>query len=554
MEENKNFICDFIDEDISNGGRFEMAKVHTRFPPEPNGYLHIGHAKAICINFTTAEKYNGLCNLRFDDTNPVKEDTEYVEAIKEDIKWLGFDWEDRLFFASDYFDTMYDCALTLIKKGLAYVCELTSEQMREYRGTLTEPGKNSPYRDRTPEENLDLFIKMKNGDFPDGSMILRAKIDMTSPNINMRDPALYRILHATHHTAGDKWCIYPMYDFAHPIEDSMENITHSLCSLEFENHRPLYDWVLTNTDLPCKSRQIEFARFNLTYTIMSKRYLMQLVKENFVNGWDDPRMPTLCGLRRRGYTSVSIRNFMEKIGVSKAISTVDYALLEHCIREDLNTSAPRAMAVLNPLKLIIDNYPDDLVEEFDFDINTEDENAGKRKVSFSKELYIEREDFCENPPKGYFRMFPGNEVRIKHAYYVKCTGCDKDENGNVIAVHGEYDPDSRGGWIPNGRKVKGTIHWVSAHNAIDAQIRIYEQLFSVEDPSDNSDGKEFTEKLSPDSLKIIDNAKVEPYLAKALPSDKFQFLRSGYFCADYDSSSEKPVFNRTVTLKDTFKK
>ena len=553
MEESKNFICEFVEEDIAEGGRFEGQTVHTRFPPEPNGYLHIGHAKAICIDFTTAEKYGGLCNLRFDDTNPVKEDTEYVDAIQEDIKWLGFNWDDRMFYASDYFETMYNCAETLIKKGLAYVCELSADEIREYRGTLTEPGKESPYRNRSVEENLDLFRRMRAGEFADGSMILRAKIDMASPNINMRDPALYRILHTHHHKAGDKWCIYPMYDFAHPIEDSIENVTHSLCSLEFENHRPLYDWVLENVELPCKSRQIEFARFNLTYTIMSKRYLMRLVKENFVNGWDDPRMPTLCGLRRRGYTPESIRNFMDKVGVSKAISTVDYALLEYCIREDLNAHAERGMAVLDPIKLIIDNYPDDLVEEFEFDVNTEDENAGKRKVYFSKEMYIERDDFCEEPPKGYFRMFPGNEVRLKHAYYVKCTGCDKDENGNVIAVHGEYDPESRGGWIPGGRKVKGTMHWVSAHDAVDAEIRIYDHLFSVEDPGDSSDGKDFTEKLNPNSLTIISGAKVEPYLANAKPGDKFQFLRMGYFSADYDHTAEKPVFNRTVTLKDTYK-
>lgn len=554
MEENSNFIIDFVKEDIAPGGRFEGQTVHTRFPPEPNGYLHIGHAKAICIDFSIAKQFQGLCNLRFDDTNPVKEDTEYVDAIKEDIQWLGFDWEDRLYYASDYFDTMYNCAVTLIQKGLAYVCALSPEEIREYRGTLTEPGKNSPYRDRSVEENLDLFQRMRAGEFEDGSMILRAKIDMASPNMNLRDPALYRILHTSHHKAGDAWCIYPMYDFAHPIEDSIENITHSLCSLEFENHRPLYDWILEHVDLPCKSRQIEFARFNLTYTIMSKRYLLRLVKENYVNGWDDPRMPTLCGLRRRGYTPQSIRKFMEIIGVSKAISTVDYALLEHCIREDLNATADRAMAILDPVKLIIDNYPEGQTEEFDFDINPEDPSAGKRKVTFSRELYIERSDFTETPPKGYFRMFPGNEVRIKHAYYVKCTGCEKDETGRVTAVHGEYDPESKGGWIPDGRKVKGTIHWVSAHNAVDAEIRIYEHLFSVEDPGDNSDGKEFTEKLNPNSLHIISGAKVEPNLAAAKTGEKFQFLRTGYFCADYEHTPEKPVYNRTVTLKDTFRK
>ena len=449
---------------------------------------------------------------------------------------------------------MYECAEVLIKKGLAYVCDLSADEIKEYRGTLTEPGRNSPYRNRSIEENLDLFHRMKSGEFPDGAKVLRAKIDMSSPNLNMRDPVIYRIIRAHHHRTGDKWCIYPMYDFAHPIEDSLENITHSLCSLEFENHRPLYDWVLENTDLPCKSRQIEFARFNLKYTMMSKRYLLRLVKENYVNGWDDPRMPTLCGLRRLGCPPEAIVNFMDIVGVSKSLSVVDYSLFEHCIREILNAEALRAMAVVNPVKLIIDNYPEGQTEEFFEDIHPEKPELGKRSVQFSKELWIERDDFCENPPKGYFRLFPGNEVRLKHAYYVKCTGCDKDENGNITAVHCEYDPETKGGWYPGIRKVKGTIHWVSAHNAVEAEIRNYEHLFNCEDPSDNSDGLDFTHKLNPESLQIIKGAKVSPFLAEAKPGERFQFIRMGYYTPDYDHTVEKPVFNRIVTLKDTWGK
>lgn len=551
MDENNNFIHDLIDEDLKEGGRFNGKTVHTRFPPEPNGYLHIGHAKAIIIDFTTAEKYNGLCNLRFDDTNPSKEDTEYVDSIMEDIKWLGFSW-DGLFYASDYFEQMYDCAVRLIEKGLAYVCELDADKMREYRGTLTEPGTNSPYRDRPIEESLDLFKRMKDGEFENGAMVLRAKIDMASPNLNMRDPVIYRILHAPHHRTGDKWCIYPMYDFAHPIEDSLEDITHSLCTLEFEDHRPLYDWVLENTDLPNKSRQIEFARLNINYTVMSKRKLLALVQEKYVDGWDDPRMPTLSGLRRRGYTPASIRNFIENVGVSKSESIVDFGLLEHYIREDLNANANRTMAVLDPIKLVIDNYPEGQVESFDADINPGDPDAGKTKVYFSKELYIERDDFMIEPTKGYFRLFPGNEVRLKYAYYVTCTSYDTDEDGNVTCVHCEYDPKSRGGWSDDARKVKGTIHWVSCHNAVDAEVRLYDKLFTVENPS--AEDVPFTDFFNKDSLQVINNAKIDPELASVKPLEHFQFLRLGYFNADKDHTPERPIFNRTVSLRDTWGK
>lgn len=545
-----NFIHDFIDEDIQPGGRFAGKTVHTRFPPEPNGYLHIGHAKAICIDFGTAEKYRGVCNLRMDDTNPTKEDTEYVDAIKEDIQWLGFSWDDRFYFASDYFPKMYELAVGLIKKGLAYVCELTPEQMRENRGDLTQPAV-SPYRDRPVEESLDLFARMKAGEFADGKMTLRAKIDLASGNFNMRDPVIYRINHMHHHRTGDTWCIYPMYDYAHPIEDALEGITHSLCSLEFEDHRPLYDWVIANVDLPDKPRQIEFARLGINNTVMSKRKLRQLVEGNYVSGWDDPRMPTLCGLRRRGYTPASIRNFCERIGVSKVNSTVEYGFLEHCLREDLNENAQRAMAVLDPVKLIITNYPEDLTEEFEVENNPGKPEEGTRTVLFSRELWIEREDFLEEPFKGYFRLFPGNEVRLKTTYIVRCTGCKKDGDGNVMEVYAEYDPATRGGNTPDGRKIKGTIHWVDAKTAVDAKVRLYDSLFTVPDP----DAGDFLEVLNPDSLKVLTGCKVEPALAEAKPGQSFQFMRQGYFCADsVDSTPEHPVFNRSVSLKDGFKK
>lgn len=546
-----NFIHDFIKEDIVEGGRFEGKEVHTRFPPEPNGYLHIGHAKAICIDFGTAERFGGKCNLRMDDTNPTKEDVEYVDAIKEDIAWLGFSWGDRFYFASQYFDKMYEFAIELIKKGLAYVCELSPEEMRENRGDLSHPAK-SPYRDRPIEESLDLFERMKNGEFPDGKMTLRAKIDLTSGNFNMRDPVLYRINRIKHHRTGDKWCIYPMYDFAHPIEDALEGITHSLCSLEFEDHRPLYDWVINNISVPAKPRQIEFARLGINNTVMSKRKLRKLVEENYVNGWDDPRMPTLCGLRRRGYTPAAIRNFCERIGVAKATSTVEYSFLEHCLREDLNETAQRTMAVLRPVKLIITNYPEDKTETFEVENNPNRPEDGTRTVTFSRELFIEQDDFMEEPVKGYFRMFPGNEVRLKTTYIVKCTGCKKDENGNVIEVYAEYDPETRGGNAPDGRKIKGTIHWVDAKTASTAEVRLYDNLFTVPDP-DVGD-KNFLDYLNPNSLEILTNCKVEPAMASAEAPKSYQFMRLGYFCVDKDSTPEKPVFNRSVSLKDSFKK
>lgn len=548
-----NFIQDIIDEDNRTnryGGR-----VHTRFPPEPNGYLHIGHAKSICLNFGIAEQNGGLCNLRFDDTNPSKEDTEYVESIKADVKWLGFDWEDRLYYASDYFDKMFEYAVKLIKMGKAYVCDLSADEIREYRGTLTEPGKESPYRNRSVEENLDLFMRMKNGEFEEGSRVLRAKIDMASPNLNMRDPVIYRIIKASHHRSGDKWCIYPMYDFAHPISDSLEGITHSICTLEFEDHRPLYNWVLETLDMECKTRQIEFARLNLTYTVMSKRKLLRLVQEGHVRGWDDPRMPTISGLRRRGYTPSAIRNFCARIGVAKSNSTVDISLLEHCIREELNQKAQRVMAVLRPLKLVIDNYPEGMVEEFEVENNPEDPNAGTRKVPFSKVLYIEKDDFCENPPKKYFRLAPGQEVRLKGAYIVKCVDVVKDDKtGEITEVHCTYDPQSRGGNASDGRKVKGTIHWVSAAHAIDAEVRLYDHLFSVPNPGAD-ENVDFIEQLNPNSLEVLKSCKLEPSLAGAKPGDAFQFLRLGYFCVDLvDSKESSLVFNRTVTLKDTWAK
>jgi len=550
---NNNFIYEAIDQDLETGAC--RTPIHTRFPPEPNGYLHIGSAKAIWISAGTAQKYNGSFNLRYDDTNPVREDDEYVRSIEEDLRWLGAEPTGGIFYGSDYFPQCYEFACKLIRDGKAYVCDLSAEEMSQYRGTLTEPGKNSPYRDRSVEENLKLFEAMKNGEFPDGSHTLRAKIDMSSSNMNMRDPAIYRIVRAEHHRQGNKWCIYPLYDFAHPIQDALEGITHSLCSIEFENHRPLYNWVVENLGFQQPPRQIEFSRLNLTHTVMSKRYLRQLVEEGHVDGWDDPRMPTLSGLRRRGYTPLSIRNFCERIGVAKTYSIVDYSFLEHCIREDLNDHATRAMAVLDPIKLIIDNYPEDLVEEFDAQNNPNDESAGSHTVPFSKELYIEADDFMEEPVKGYFRLFPGNEVRLKYAYYVTCTGCEKDENGKVIAVHATYDPESRGGGTPDGRRVKGTIHWVSARHAVDAEVRFYENLFAVENPGDVPEGGSFTDHLNPESLKILENCKCEPFLKEAVLGDRFQFLRMGYFCPDSkNSSADRLVFNRTVSLKDSWTK
>ena len=549
---NANFIHDFIDEDIAQGGQFEGKTVHTRFPPEPNGYMHIGHAKAICIDFGTAEKYNGLCNLRMDDTNPTKEDEEYVDAIKEDIEWLGFHWDNRFYFASQYFDKMYECAEELIRKGLAYVCELTPEQMREHRGDISTPA-TSPFRDRSVDESLDLFHRMKAGEFEDGKMTLRAKIDLTSGNFNMRDPVIYRINRITHHRTGDTWCIYPMYDFAHPIEDALEGITHSLCTLEFEEHRPIYDWVIANVTLPSKPRQIEFARLGINHTVMSKRKLRQLVEDNIVNGWDDPRMPTLCGLRRRGYTPRSIRNFCERIGVSKSNSTVDYGFLEHCLREDLNETAERTMAVINPVKLIITNYPENKSEEFEIENNPNRPEDGTRKITFSRECYIEREDYMDEPIKKYFRLYPGNEVRLKTAYIVKCTGAKHDENGNVVEVYAEYDPDSRGGNAPDGRKIKGTIHWVDANNCETAEVRLYDNLFT--DPEPDVGDKNFMDYINSESLVVKNDCKVEKSMASVKAPKSFQFMRLGYFCVDNKDSKEgKPVFNRSVSLKDGFKK
>ncbi len=551
--ESQNFIHAFITEDLAPGGQYEGMTVHTRFPPEPNGYLHIGHCKALCIDFGTAEKFGGKCNLRMDDTNPSKEDVEYVEAIKEDIHWLGFDWDDRFYYASEYFEKMYECAEELIRKGLAYVCQLTPEQMREYRGDLKTPAK-SPYRDRPVEESLDLFRRMRAGEFPDGAMTLRAKIDLASGNFNMRDPALYRINHQSHHRTGNTWCIYPMYDFAHPIEDAMEHITHSLCSLEFEAHRPLYNWVVDNCSLPAKPRQIEFARLGINYTVMSKRKLRQLVEENRVSGWDDPRMPTLCGLRRRGYTPQSIRNFCERIGVAKAASTVEYAFLEHCLREDLNETAARVMAVLRPLKLTITNYPEDKSETFRVENNPNRPEDGEREVSFSRNLWIEADDFLAEPVPKYKRLFPdGPECRLKGAYLIRCTGYKTDENGNISEVLAEYDPESAGGNPADGRKVKGaTIHWVDAATSLDAEVRLYDNLFS--DAAPDAADKNFLDCLNPDSLEILQGCKVEAALCKAAPSDRFQFMRTGYFCADsQDSKPGHLVFNRAVSLKDSFK-
>ncbi|MCL2793510.1 MAG: glutamine--tRNA ligase/YqeY domain fusion protein [Spirochaetaceae bacterium] len=553
MEENKtilkNFIQKIIEEDLAAGKN--NGKVITRFPPEPNGYLHIGHAKSICLNFGLAKQYDGVTHLRFDDTNPEKEEVEYAESIKTDVKWLGFDWGDKLFYASDYFEKLYDYAVLLIEKELAYVDSLDSEKIREYRGTLTEPGKASPYRNRSVKENLELFAKMRAGEFKEGECVLRAKIDMASPNINMRDPVLYRIKFASHHRTGDKWCIYPMYDYAHALSDAIEKITHSVCTLEFEDHRPLYNWCVEKTEIDAQPQQIEFARLNLTYVVMSKRKLLRLVKEGYVSGWDDPRMPTISGVRRRGYTPQAIHEFAARIGVAKADSIVDYALLEYCLREDLNRRAQRRMVVLDPLKLTIKNYPDDQVEWFDAENNPEDLSMGTRKIPFSKHVYIEKEDFMVDPPKKYFRLSPGGEVRLKHAYYVKCVDYKTDEAGNVTEVICEYDPKSKGGWTEDGRKVKGTSHWVSASHAIKIEVRLYNNLFLKENPEEDGD---FIKNLNKDSLEILTSAIAEESLADAKPEERFQFLRQGYFCVDSkESSKEKPVFNRTVTLKDSFK-
>ena len=550
----QNFIHDFIDEDISEHGAYAGLQVHTRFPPEPNGYLHIGHAKAIFVDFGTAQKYHGLCNLRMDDTNPTKEDVEYVDAIQEDIKWLGYDWEDRFYYASDYFEQMYDYAVELIRKGLAYVCQLTPEEMAAHRGDINTPA-TSPYRDRPIEESLDLFARMRAGEFPDGAMTLRAKIDLASPNMNMRDPAIYRIKHMAHHRTGDKWCIYPMYDFAHPIEDALEGITHSLCTLEFESHRPLYDWVINNISIPYhKPRQIEFARLGIDHTVMSKRKLRQLVEQNYVSGWDDPRMPTICGLRRRGYTPAAIRNFSEQIGVAKADSTVEYSFLEHCLRSDLDAHAARVMAVLHPVRLTITNYPDNQTETFEVENHPKDPSLGTRTVPFSKHLYIEADDFMEEPVKKYKRLTPnGMECRLKGAYIITCTGCVKDAEGNVIEVLAEYDPESRGGNPADGRKIKGAaIHWVDAATAVDAEVRLYDNLFS--DPAPDAGGKDFLTALNPDSLTVLKDCKVEADLANATVGTPYQFMRTGYFCLDNkDSKPGALVFNRSVSLKDSFK-
>ena len=548
-ETKSNFIHEFIDEDLKEG---VYDRVQTRFPPEPNGYLHIGHAKAICINFGVKNKYKGICNLRFDDTNPTKEDTEYVEAIEQDIKWLGFDY-DNVYFASDYFDFLHACAIKLIEAGKAYVCELTPEQQKEYRGTFDIPGKNSPYRDRSVEENLRLFEEMTAGKHPEGSMVLRAKIDMASPNMNMRDPIIYRIMFAHHHRTGDKWCVYPMYDFAHPLSDTKEGVTHSLCSLEFENHRPLYDWFLRELGFEQPSRQIEFARLNLNYTLTSKRKCLRLVKEGIVDGWDDPRMATICGMRRRGYPAAAIRNFCDMIGVSKAYSVVDFAMLESCVRDELNETAPRAMAVIHPLKLVIDNYSEGQTEEIEIENHPNHPEMGTRKVTFSRELYIEKEDFMEEPPKKYFRLFPGNEVRFKSAYFLKCVGFEKDENGEISCVHCTYDPLSKGGNSPDGRKVRGTVHWVSAVDCIPAEIRMYDRLFKAENPSDESKG-DFEQNLNENSLQIIEGCLLEGSLKDIKPLDTFQFMRQGYYCADKYSTAQKLIINRTVQLNSSWGK
>ncbi len=548
MSTPSNFIVDFIDEDLKDG---VYDRVQTRFPPEPNGYLHIGHAKAISIDFGISEKYGGKCNLRFDDTNPTKEDVEYVDAIKEDIEWLGYRW-DNIYYASDYFDYIYECALKLIDKGLAYVDEMSADEIREYRGTLTEPGKNSPYRDRPIEETRDLFKRMTDGEFDNGTLVLRAKIDMASPNMNMRDPIIYRVMKAHHHRTGDKWCVYPMYDFAHPLSDAKEGVTHSLCSLEFENHRPLYNWFLEALEIPTPPRQIEFARMNVNYTLTSKRKCLKLVADNLVDGWDDPRMATLCGMRRRGYPPAAIRTFCEKIGVSKAYSVIDYALIESCVRDDLNINAERCMTVLKPLKVIIDNYPEGQTEELEVEINPNKPELGNRKVEFSREVYIEQDDFALVPPPKYFRLCPEKEVRLKGAYFVKFASAETDENGDVIAVHVTYDPASKGGNSPDGRKVKGTIHWVSAHSCVDATVNLYDRLFNVPNPSDEEGVESYQDNLNPESLTVLKGCKCEAFMKNAKPGDTYQFMRQGYFCVDKYSDADNIIFNRTVALKDSF--
>ena len=547
-----NFIRQAVEEDIASN-RYD-GRVHTRFPPEPSGYLHIGHAKAICISFGIAEDYDGFYNLRFDDSNPITEEHEFVEAIKRDVHWLGFDWEDREFYASDYFETLYEYAIKLIEKERAYVCDLTPDETREYRGTLVAPGKDSPYRNRTVEENLDLFRGMRAGDFPDGSRTLRAKIDMTSPNLNMRDPVMYRVLRAPHYRHGTNWCIYPTYDFTHGQSDSIEGVTHSLCDVQFEDHRPLYDWFLESLDI-YRPRQIEFARLNLSYTVLGKRNLKMLVEGGHVNGWDDPRLPTLSGMRRRGYTPESIRDFCNRIGVTKADNLIEIGQLEYSIRNDLNQRAPRVMAVLDPIKVIIDNYPEEQVEMLDADNNPEDENAGTRKIPFSREIYIERDDFMEDPPKKFYRLAPGCEVRLKHAYYITCERVVKDEDtGEIVAIHCTYDPETRGGWSEDGRRVRGTLHWVSAEHAVDAEVRLYDSLFTEREPENASDGTDWIQFLNPDSLQISNNCKVEPSLVDAPPESRYQFLRIGYFCIDPDTTPDKLVFNRTVALRDSWAK
>jgi glutaminyl-tRNA synthetase len=546
-----DFIRAIVAEDVKNGKN--GGRVVTRFPPEPNGYLHIGHAKAFCLDFGIALEHNGVCHLRFDDTNPTAEDVEYEESIKRDIKWMGFDWGDKLFYASDYYDQLYEWAIGFIKQGKAFICDLTADEIREYRGTLTEPGRESPYRNRSIEENLDLFQRMKAGEFPDGSRTLRAKIDMSHGNLNMRDPVMYRILRATHYRAGDKWCIYPMYDWAHGQSDSIEGITHSLCSLEFEDHRLLYDWFLDQLGIH-HPQQIEFARLNMSYTIMSKRKLIQLVEKKIVDGWDDPRMPTLSGLRRRGYTPESIRDFMSRIGMAKRENIVDVAMLEHCLREELNKTAPRYMAVLRPLKVVITNYPEGKVEELDAVNNPEDPSAGSRKISWSRELYIERDDFMEDPPKKFYRLAPGREVRLRYAFYIVCNEVIKDKNGEIVELHCTYDPETRGGSSPDGRKVKATMHWVSVDHSIPAEVHLYDHLFTLSDTSEVEEGKNFFDYISPNSLEVLTGCRLEPALAGREPGFKCQFERLGYFCVDPDSTSAKQVFNRTVTLKDTWAK
>ncbi|WP_018086229.1 glutamine--tRNA ligase/YqeY domain fusion protein [Desulfurispora thermophila] len=552
-EKSTNFIQAIIEEDLKTGKH--GGRVHTRFPPEPNGYLHIGHAKSICLNFGLALQYGGLCNLRFDDTNPSKEDIEYVDSIQRDVQWLGFSWDDRLFYASDYFEQLYDYAVQLIKMGKAYVCDLSPEEIRQYRGTLTEPGRESPYRGRSVEENLDLFARMRAGEFPDGARVLRAKIDMASPNLNLRDPVLYRIQHTAHHRTGDKWCIYPMYDFAHPLSDAIEGITHSICTLEFEDHRPLYDWLLDTLGIKPRPYQYEFARLNLTRTVMSKRKLRRLVEEGHVRGWDDPRLPTIAGLRRRGYTPASIRRFCELIGVARANSMVDIALLEHCLREDLNLKAPRLMAVLRPLKVVIENYPADRVEYLEAEYNQENPALGTRQLPFSRVIYIERDDFMEDPPKKFFRLAPGREVRLKHAYIIKCERVIKDETtGEIIELRCTYDPETRSGTPQaDARKVKGTLHWVSAAHAVPAEVRLYDHLFTQENPEEVAEG-DFTAAINPRSLEVLENCLLEPSVQQAAPGSHYQFLRHGFFCVDPDTRPGRLVFNRSVSLKDSWAK